>query len=138
MSEKPHIKLPTPIDYFGEFETNKLYIKRDDLTDIAFGGNKARKMQYFIRDALSNQADCIVTYGAVQSNHCRITSAVATMHGLEVYLIQPETESNQCFNGNALLNSVFDAKIISTPLNAVADTIEKTMQQLKTDRKSVV
>lgn len=134
-TSKLQLNLPTPITCLGTMNSNKLFIKRDDLTDVAFGGNKARKMQYFLEEALSQNADCIVTYGSVQSNHCRITSAVATMNGLDVYLIQPISDDSQNFNGNVFLNSFFDPIVISTPLNAVADTIEKTIQDLKASGK---
>ncbi len=136
MSSNLRLKLPTPIDYFGEMSSNQLFIKRDDLTEVAFGGNKARKLKFFLRDALSQKADCIVTYGSIQSNHCRITSAAATMNGLDVYLVQPESDNNEGFNGNQFLNSFFEPKVISTPLNAVANTIEQTLQGLKLSGKN--
>lgn len=135
MSNNLHIKLPTPIDYFGMVNSNEVFIKRDDLTDIAFGGNKARKIQYFIKDALSQKADCIVTYGSTQSNHCRITSAVASINNLDVYLIQPDSKDNKNYNGNTFLNSFFEPDVILTPLNAVGATIEQTLQNLKSNGK---
>lgn len=135
MSENLKIKLPTSIDYYGNVSSNRLYIKRDDLTDIAFGGNKTRKLKYFINDALTKKAGCIVTYGALQSNHCRITSAVAAIYGLDVYLIQPGSSEEENFNGNIFLNSFFSPEIISTPLNAVPDTIERTLQRLESSGK---
>src|SRR5690625_6583425 len=76
--------LPTPFEYFNKYMSNNIYIKRDDLTDLALGGNKARKLEYFISDALTNKHDCIVTYGGAQSNHCRITAAAASKYGLKI------------------------------------------------------
>src|SRR5699024_2147724 len=99
------IILPTAIDYYVEIHSNQIYIKRDNLTDIAFDGNTARKLQYFIQEALSKNADSIVTYVVIQSTHCRITSAAAIMKGLDVYLIHPESKEHEKFNGNKLLNS---------------------------------
>lgn len=136
MNKTIPIKLPTAIDYYGEIHSNQIYIKRDDLTDIAFGGNKARKLQYFIQEALSKNADSIVTYGAIQSNHCRITSAVATMKGLDVYLIQPESKEHEKFNGNKLLNSFFEPKIITAPVENIFETIDSTLNQLKSIGKN--
>lgn len=124
-----NLKLPTAIDFYGEVDSNQLYIKRDDLTDIAFGGNKARKLNFFLKDALLKEADCIVTYGAIQSNHCRITSAVATMNNLDVYLIQPKSNEDN-INGNALINLFYEPKLITTTLDSVSETINHTLQRL--------
>ena len=64
-----------------------IYIKRDDLLGLAQGGNKTRKLEYLMADALKNGADTIVTCGAVQSNHCRLTLAAATVEGLKCQFV---------------------------------------------------
>ncbi len=61
----------------------EIYIKRDDMTPLAMGGNKLRKLEFLMADALAKKAKIIVTAGAIQSNHVRQTAAVAAMHGLE-------------------------------------------------------
>lgn len=72
----------------------KLYVKRDDLLPGACGGNKTRKLDFCLADALEQQADCIVTTGAVQSNHCRLTAAWAAKEGLECHLVLEERVEN--------------------------------------------
>jgi 1-aminocyclopropane-1-carboxylate deaminase/D-cysteine desulfhydrase-like pyridoxal-dependent ACC family enzyme len=58
-----------------------IYIKRDDLLGLAGGGNKTRKLEFLMADAMAQGADTIITCGAVQSNHCRLTLAAATKKG---------------------------------------------------------
>ncbi|MBX9670166.1 MAG: pyridoxal-phosphate dependent enzyme [Candidatus Obscuribacterales bacterium] len=65
----------------------RIFIKRDDLTGLAGGGNKTRKLEFLIGDALAKGADCIVTAGAIQSNHCRQTAAASAKFGLECHLV---------------------------------------------------
>ena len=73
--------LPTPLQRACNLEAAlgprcpRIYLKRDDLTGLAFGGNKARKLEYLLADALAHEATMLVTEGAVQSNHARITAA---------------------------------------------------------------
>jgi L-cysteate sulfo-lyase len=86
----------------------RLLIKRDDNTGLAFGGNKARKLEYLTGDALRKGADMLVTVGAPQSNHCRMTAAAARVAGLDCHLVffgQPIAE----VQGNMLLDRLFGA-----------------------------
>ena len=64
-----------------------LLVKRDDLAGPGLGGNKARKLQYVLAEALAGEADCLVTVGAVQSNHARLTAVCGCLVGLETYLV---------------------------------------------------
>lgn len=123
---------PTPIQFYKKIASNNIYIKRDDLTDLALGGNKVRKLEYFLADALEKNSDCIVTYGSTQSNHCRITAAAASKYGLKTVLILSKSEEPQ-FNGNYFLYNLFDADIVWTNTNNVSETIEKTLSNLKND-----
>lgn len=68
----------------------RLYVKRDDQLGLAFGGNKTRKLEFLMADALVNGADEIITTGAVQSNHCRLTLAAAVREGLKCHLVLEE------------------------------------------------
>src|SRR5699024_12640510 len=77
---------PTPIEYYGEINKNKIYIKRDDLTEPTLGGNKVRKLEFFLAEAKEKNADYIVTYGAAQSNLCRLTVSMANKLGFIVLL----------------------------------------------------
>ncbi len=68
----------------------KIFIKRDDLLGLAAGGNKTRKLEFLVADALSKGADTLITCGAVQSNHCRLTLAAAVKEGLKCRLVLEE------------------------------------------------
>ena len=85
--EKENIlHLPTPIEYLPSVSRDlgiDLYIKRDDLTPLAMGGNKLRKLEYFVRDAKDKGATLLLTVGGVQTNHGRLTCAVANKYGLK-------------------------------------------------------
>src|SRR5699024_9907842 len=131
LMNKLHLtNLPTPIHYFDIYESNNISIKRDDLTDLALGGNKARKLEYFASDALMNKCDCIVTYGGSQSNHCRITAAAASKYGLKAVLILSKSDHID-YNGNYFLYSIFDAEVVWTETSEVPETINNTLSQLK-------
>jgi D-cysteine desulfhydrase family pyridoxal phosphate-dependent enzyme len=80
--------LPTPLEPGPLLHGGtRLWIKRDDLTGLGMGGNKARKLEFLCGAALAEGADCLVTVGAAQSNHCRMTAAAGAVLGLEVHLV---------------------------------------------------
>jgi L-cysteate sulfo-lyase len=83
--------LPTPLQETPRLAAtlglDRLLIKRDDNTGFAFGGNKARKLEYLTADAARKQADILVTLGAPQSNHCRVTAAAARVAGMDCRLV---------------------------------------------------
>lgn len=90
-----YVTIPTPIESVPRFSAalgNKVnvYIKRDDLLPGTSGGNKTRKLDFCIADALHKQSDTIITCGAVQSNHCRLTLSWAVKEGLDCHLILEE------------------------------------------------
>jgi L-cysteate sulfo-lyase len=82
---------PTPIEPLENLSKNlngpKIYIKRDDCTGLATGGNKTRKLEFLMPDALKNHADLVVTVGAVQSNHTRQTAAACAKLGLKCLIV---------------------------------------------------
>jgi len=86
----------------------RLWMKRDDLTGLGMGGNKVRKLEFLCGAAVADGARCLVTVGAAQSNHCRMTAAAGAVLGLEVHLVlsgdRPETAT-----GNQLLSALFGA-----------------------------
>lgn len=122
--------LPTPLHYLGEEVENKIYIKRDDMTGFAFGGNKARKNRYFIEEALKKEANHIITYGSVDSNHCRIVAAYAKKYKKKCTLILAET-SNKKEKGNFSLYRFFEAKIKWTQVDKVKETIDDTIKKIQ-------
>ena len=67
-----------------------IYIKRDDLLGLAGGGNKTRKLEFLVADALARGADTLITCGAIQSNHCRLTLAAAVKEGMKCRLLLEE------------------------------------------------
>lgn len=85
---------PTPIEFLPHLTAHlggpDVYIKRDDLLGLAGGGNKTRKLEFLVADALSQGADTLITVGAVQSNHCRLTLAAAAKEGLSCRLVLEE------------------------------------------------
>lgn len=85
------IHLPTPLRKLEKLSAElggpEIYVKRDDLTGLAFGGNKSRKLEFIIRDALDKGRDTIVTWGSLQSNWCLQTAAAAVKHGLRTVLV---------------------------------------------------
>ena len=104
--------LPTPIakmrhlsNYLGG---PNLFIKRDDLTGLATGGNKTRKLEYLLADALAQGCDHLVTTGSSQSNHCRQTAAAAAKLELGCSLVRSGTEPKQKL-GNLLLDDLLGA-----------------------------
>ncbi len=107
-------RFPTPIQKLSrlseELAGPEIYIKRDDLCEIALSGNKLRKLEFLAADAIAHGCDALLTFGAVQSNHCRITAGVAARLGLgcELFLSGPRPE---CLDGNALLDDLMGARL---------------------------
>ena len=112
---------PTPIQKLSrlsrlpELHGCNLYVKRDDLTGLGGGGNKLRKLEFLLGEALAEGADTLVTWGGFQSNHARLTAAVAARHGLACELILTpsavRSDDDFCHNGNVLLDGLFGAKV---------------------------
>lgn len=90
VDKQPHAVLPTPVhelSVLSEMSGCRVFCKRDDLTGFGFGGNKARKLDYLIADALHGACDTLVAVGANQSNFCRMVSAYGSAHGMDVHLV---------------------------------------------------
>lgn len=109
---------PTPIESAPNLSKElgcNIFIKRDDCTGLASGGNKARKLEYLIADAKQQGADTLITVGGLQSNHARQTAAAAAKFGFKCELILQEvdgfSQDNYSHNGNVLLNHLFNATI---------------------------
>ncbi|NWF96023.1 MAG: D-cysteine desulfhydrase family protein [Candidatus Thorarchaeota archaeon] len=138
----PRVQLgffPTPLHRavnLGEsLGLKELWMKRDDLTGVEFGGNKTRKLEFAVADALQNRCDTLVTVGAVQSNSCRQTAAAAAKYGLRCILLlagqQPET-----LQGNLLLDTLLGAELKFYPdddfmsLTQRLPTVIETLEEL--------
>jgi len=100
---------PTPLHRLKRYESltgyDGIWIKRDDMTGLAMGGNKSRNLQYIIGDALSKKADTIIVTGPVQSNLCCLAAAAAAKIGMECISIHNGYEPKD-IRGNTLLNSI--------------------------------
>ena len=114
--------LPTPLEPLPRLSEElgvDLWIKRDDCTGLAGGGNKTRKLEFLLGAAFEQDADTLVTQGAVQSNHVRQTAAAAAAHGLACEIILEERTGSKATdyvgNGNVLLDRLFGATIRTVP-----------------------
>jgi len=111
-------RLPTPIEPLPRLSAHlggpRLYVKRDDLTGLGLGGNKLRKLEFLLGDALARGADTVLTVGALQSNHARQTAAACASLGLTCELILrrgSHVNDAYLYNGNMLLNRLFGARL---------------------------
>ena len=106
--------LPTPIAELKRLgkrlDGPKILIKRDDLTGLGLGGNKIRKLEFLLGEAIKQNCDMVITGGAAQSNHCRQTAAAAASAGLACHLALGGTQPAEP-NGNLLLDYLFGAHI---------------------------
>ncbi|MGH1541841.1 MAG: D-cysteine desulfhydrase family protein [Arenicella sp.] len=112
-----------------------IFTKRDDQTGLALGGNKTRKLQYILGDAISQGCDCIITAGAAQSNHCRQTAAAAAQQQLECHLVLGGTEPDVP-SGNVLLDKVLGCHIHWAGKHRKGEDIPQIYQQLKDSGKT--
>lgn len=151
MPHHPHLRLaqlPTPITYLTELSQDlgvRLYVKRDDLSGMELSGNKIRKLEYLLEEAKRQACDCILTAGAIQSNHCRATAFAARELGMQAYLFlecpeaflqQDDQAIQDTLYGNPFLSLMSGGKIFllkpATDLQAAMDeTAEKLRKQGK-------
>ncbi len=109
--------LPTPLEKLERLSKHlggpDIYMKRDDQTGLATGGNKTRKLEFLVADALAQGCDHLITTGAPQSNHCRQTAAAAAHFGLGCSLVLRGEEQSH-FQGNLLLDKLLGAHLYWT------------------------
>ncbi len=128
--------LPTPIDELPRLSRElggpRLLVKRDDQTGLATGGNKTRKLEFLMAEALAQGADMVITAGAAQSNHCRQTAAAAAQVGLGCTLVlggePPPTPT-----GNLLLDQLLGAQIYWTGPDRRGERLEEIANQVRAD-----
>ncbi len=136
--------LPTPLEPLTNLSKvlggPNIWIKRDDCTGLAGGGNKTRKLEFLMADAIDQGADTVITQGATQSNHARQTAAIATKMGMQCHiLLEDRTGSEDVdynYNGNVLLDQLYNAHLqkfpAGTDMNAAMDELA---DQLRNDGK---
>jgi D-cysteine desulfhydrase family pyridoxal phosphate-dependent enzyme len=132
-------QLPTPLEPMDRFSEwlggPRVLVKRDDLTGLALGGNKARKLEYLCGEAQARGCDVLVTGGGAQSNHARMTAAAANRLGLDCHLAVGGTEPG-VYSGNLLLDRVFGATLHFTGAESyyeVESAIEEVAARLAKD-----
>lgn len=111
--------LPTPLEHLPRLSKHlggpDIYVKRDDCTGLGTGGNKTRKLEFLVADAMAKKADVIITQGAVQSNHARQTAAAACKVGMACELVFEKrvADADDAYktSGNVLLDRIFGANI---------------------------
>ena len=115
---------PTPLELMPNLskllEGPDLYVKRDDLTGLAFGGNKVRQLEYYFGDILEKGADTVITTGATQSNHARVTAAMASKLGLKCEVQHenrvPDMDDVYYESGNVLLLKLMGVRLHDFPV----------------------
>jgi D-cysteine desulfhydrase family pyridoxal phosphate-dependent enzyme len=130
--------LPTPLEEaprLTEFLRGpRIWLKRDDLTGLALGGNKARKLEFLLGQARAQGCDVVITVGAVQSNHARMTAAAARRLGMDVVVVL-NGEDPGLAQGNLLLDRIFgaDVRIVQTDddyvLMGVVDDVARQLRR---------
>ncbi len=118
--------LPTPVEELPRLSATlggpRLFVKRDDQTGLAFGGNKTRKLEFLVAEARDQGAKTLVSAGALQSNHCRQTAAAAARFGFDCILVltgDPATHPS----ANLLLDELFGAQIVTVADRADRDRV---------------
>ena len=131
---------PTPIEHLKNITKHldgpNIFIKRDDCTGLATGGNKTRKLEFLIPDAIKNKAELIVTVGAVQSNHARQTAAACALTGLKCLIVLEQRlkdpPESYMKSGNVFLDKLFGAEVKVCPKNEdVTEYSEKLIKDIK-------
>ena len=126
---------PTPIEKANRLSKELgigLYIKRDDVMELALGGNKVRKLEFLLGDAISKKCDTLITTGAYHSNHVRLTIAAAKKAGMEAYVVlTPPGEPK--VQGNLLLDKLLGGHVFYA---SDAEEADKVMEDLAEDLRS--
>ena len=137
---------PTPIEHLKNITKYlggpNIFIKRDDCTGLATGGNKTRKLEFLIPDAIKNKAELIVTVGAVQSNHARQTAAACALMGIKCLIVLEQRlkdpPESYMKSGNVFLDKLFGAEIKVCPKNEdVSEYSEKIIKDIKSKGTNV-
>ena len=130
---------PTPLEFMPRLTDAlggpNLYVKRDDCTGLGTGGNKTRKLEFLMAEALAQQADTIITQGATQSNHARQTVAIAAKMGMQCEILLEDRTGSKVeaykHSGNVFLDHLYGANVTERPggtdmaaaMNEVADAL---------------
>jgi len=136
--------LPTPLEPLKRISENlggpNIWIKRDDCTGLSSGGNKTRKLEFLMAEAVERGADTVITQGATQSNHARQTCAIAAKLGFDCHILLEDRtgyhDEAYAYNGNVLLDQLHSATISIRPADSDMNAeMEQLAQQLRDDGK---
>ncbi len=136
--------LPTPLEPLKRISENlggpNIWIKRDDCTGLSSGGNKTRKLEFLMAEAVERGADTVITQGATQSNHARQTCAIAAKLGFDCHILLEDRtgyhDEAYAYNGNVLLDQLHGATISIRPADSDMNAeMEQLAQQLRDDGK---
>ena len=125
-------ELPTPLEYLPTLSKDlgvELYIKRDDMTSLAMGGNKIRKLEYLMQEAVDSGATMVVTAGGAQTNHGRQTAGAAAKLGLKCAIVCIDNYPGE-ISANILLDRIMGADVILQAPNGDPDQQEKVIKQV--------
>lgn len=125
--------LPTPIEELPRLSAAlggpRLFVKRDDQTGLAFGGNKTRKLEFLVAEAQAQGCRMLISAGAMQSNHCRQTAAAAAKFGMKCVLVLNGAQPEQA-SANLLLDGLFNARTVFVAERSERDaTLQRTFEQ---------
>ena len=137
--------LPTPLEHLPRLSEHlggpQIWVKRDDCTGLGTGGNKTRKLEFLVADAIEQKADVIITQGAVQSNHARQTAAAACKVGMDCELIfeRRVEDADEAYktSGNVLLDRIFGANIREVDKGSDMDAaMESLAEELRAEGRN--
>lgn len=124
--------LPTPFHLLkrisADLDGPRLWIKRDDLSGLLMTGNKVRKLEFLVAQALEEGCDTLITCGGIQSNHCRATASAAVQLGMEVCLILRE-DNEPTVDGNLFLDHLLGARIVSVSKQRFFSELPKLVEE---------
>ncbi len=138
--------LPTPLDEapgcgrrWGRVR-RRIFVKREDLTGLAFGGNKVRHLEFRLGDIQAKGADTLIVTNVAQSNHARLHTALAAKFGLTNYIIKIPSHKDDPVNGNLLLANIMGAKIVDAPGDdpaVVTAELDRLIERLESEGHTV-
>lgn len=136
--------LPTPLEPMKRLSEHlggpNIWIKRDDCTGLSTGGNKTRKLEFLMAEAIERRANAVITQGATQSNHVRQTAAIAAKLGMDCHILLEDrtgsTKLDYNYNGNVFLDQLHGATVSKRPSGADMDAeMEQLAERLTSDGK---
>ena len=136
--------LPTPLEELPNLSQTlggpRIFMKRDDCTGLAFGGNKTRHNEFILADALEKGAEMVVWGAGAQSNNCRQTVAACAKHGLDCHLVLSRAYGHDAMQGNLLLDHVLGASVLmvdATIGSQLDDAINKEASRFRAEGRKV-